>query len=358
MLRGFYIMYILHIDMDAFFASIEQRDRPELKGKPIAVGGKPDKRGVVCAASYEARKFGVKSAMASRKAQSLCKDLIFIPTDKEKYKEVSNQIRKIFKRYSSNIEPLSLDEAYLEINDKNPIDIANRIKKDIKDELRLTCSVGVSYNKFLAKLASDMDKPDGLTIIKKDSALDILKPLPIRKLWGVGPKTEKVLNRMGIYTIRDIQNYDEDVLVDRLGKKGKELIMFANGVDNRRIQGDSLPQSISEENTFSQDIEDLSYIHQKIDEYSIDIHNRIIKKGYKFKTITIKLKYNDFSIETRSYTLENASDNLETLKDISHVILDTKFKINKKIRLLGLGVSNFIYPNDPVQIKLNLDSYF
>ncbi|WP_252187712.1 DNA polymerase IV [Anaeromonas frigoriresistens] len=350
--------YIIHIDMDAFFASIEQRDNPKLIGKPIAVGGHPDKRGVVCAASYEARKYGVKSAMSSRRAKALCKHLVFVPTNKYKYQTASNHIRNIFKRYSSNIEPLSLDEAYLEINDNNPIKIANSIKNDIKKELNLSCSVGVSYNKFLAKLASDMDKPNGMTIINKEDSLNILKPLPIRKLWGVGPKTEKALNRMGIYKISDIQDYDEKVLVDRLGKKGKELMMFAKGIDNRKVEGQSLPQSISEENTFSYDIENLQYIHEKIDEYSVDIHNRIIKKGYKYKTITIKLKYDDFSIETRSYSLENATDDLDTLKNTSHFIINNKFTITKKIRLLGLGVSNFIYPNDPIQIKINLDSYF
>lgn len=350
--------HILHIDMDAFFASIEQRDNPDLKGKAIAVGGQPDKRGVVCAASYEARKFGVKSAMASRMAQGLCKNLIFVPVSKNKYKEASNHIRNIFKRYSLNIEPLSLDEAYIEISDEDPMEIAQSIKNDIKKELNLTCSVGISYNKFLAKLASDMDKPDGITIINKENALDILKPLPIRKLWGVGPKTETTLNRMGIYTINDIQNYDQSVLVDRLGKKGRELVMFSKGIDNRKIEGESLPQSISEETTFSYDIENLEYIYKKLDEYSEDLNNRIIKRGYKYKTITIKLKYDDFSIETRSYTLENAIDNLETLKNISGFILHNKFNIKKKIRLLGLGVSNFIYPNEPVQIKLNLDSYF
>ncbi|WP_252187590.1 DNA polymerase IV [Anaeromonas gelatinilytica] len=350
--------YILHIDMDAFFASIEQRDNPNLKGKPIVVGGKPDKRGVVCAASYEARVFGVKSAMSSKAAERLCRNLIFVPVNKNKYKKASNYIRDIFKRYSLNIEPLSLDEAYIEIFDEDPMYIAKSIKKDIKKELNLTCSVGIAHNKFLAKLASDMDKPNGITMINEEEVLDILSPLPIRKLWGVGPKTAKLLNSMGIYTINDIQNYDESVLVDRLGKKGRELMMFAKGIDNRKIEGESLPQSISEENTFSYDIDNLEYIHEKLDEYSEDIYNRIIKKGYKYKTITIKLKYDDFSIETRSYTLESAADKLETLKNISSYIFDNKFHIEKKIRLLGLGVSNFIYPNEPEQIKLNLDSYF
>ncbi|MGO1712495.1 MAG: DNA polymerase IV, partial [Senegalia sp. (in: firmicutes)] len=201
---------ILHIDMDAFYASIEQRDNKNLRGKPVAVGGSPDGRGVVCAASYEARKYGIKSAMSSKKAQMLCKNLIFVDTHKEKYKKASDHIRNIFRRYSDNIEPLSLDEAYLEIKSHDPLNIAKSIRRDIKKELDLTCSVGISFNKFLAKLASDINKPNGITIINKDNALDILRPMPIRKLWGVGPKTEKVLHSMGIYTIYDIQNYDKD----------------------------------------------------------------------------------------------------------------------------------------------------
>ncbi|MGO1368029.1 MAG: DNA polymerase IV [Senegalia sp. (in: firmicutes)] len=349
---------ILHIDMDAFYASIEQRDNKNLRGKPVAVGGSPDGRGVVCAASYEARKYGIKSAMSSKKAQMLCKNLIFVDTHKEKYKKASDHIRNIFRRYSDNIEPLSLDEAYLEIKSHDPLNIAKSIRRDIKKELDLTCSVGISFNKFLAKLASDINKPNGITIINKDNALDILRPMPIRKLWGVGPKTEKVLHSMGIYTIYDIQNYDKDTLIYKLGKKGNELMLFSKGIDNRKVDGNTLAQSISEENTFSYDIDDIDYIHQKIDEYSLDIYNSIIKRAYKYKTITIKLKYNDFSIETRSITLENATDSLETLKLTSHFILKNKFKINKKVRLLGLGVSNFIYPNDPVQIMLNLDNYF
>ncbi|WP_130806537.1 DNA polymerase IV [Senegalia massiliensis] len=352
---------ILHIDMDAFYASIEQRDNKKLRGKPVAVGGSPNGRGVVCAASYEARKYGVKSAMSSKHAQYLCKDLIFVETNKNKYKRESNHIRNIFKKYSNNIEPLSLDEAYIEIKDKNlseVLKIAKNIKKDIKIQLNLTCSVGISYNKFLAKLASDMNKPNGITIIRKEEAIKILSPMPIRKLWGVGKKTEKILNSLGIYTIYDIQNYDENVLVERLGKKGSELMMFSKGIDNRKIEGNSLPQSISEENTFSYDIDNIEYIHEKINEYSNDIYNRIIKRGYKYRTITIKLKYNDFSIETRSLTLENATDSLKVLKATSHFIFKNKFNINKKIRLLGVGVSNFIYPNDPVQIRFDLDDYF
>lgn len=348
---------IIHIDMDAFFASIEQRDNPYLKGKPIAVGGSPDKRGVVCAASYEARKFGVKSAMSSRRAKALCRNLIFVPTHKNKYKEVSNKIRDIFLRYSNKIEPISLDEAFLDVTGEDALNIALNIKEDIKKEVNLTSSVGISYNKFLAKLASDMNKPNGLTIIEKKEVSKILSPLPIRKLWGVGPKTEKTLNSLGIYKVQDLQEYDENILIERFGKKGKELIMFANGIDNRPVEWDTKAQSISEENTFSYDIDDIKFIHNKLEEYSQDVYNRIKNRGYKYKTITIKLKYNDFTIETRSYSLNYYTDSLVKLKEMSHYILDNKFNINKKIRLLGLGVSNFIYPDEPVQLKFDIDNF-
>ncbi|HSH36263.1 DNA polymerase IV, partial [Schnuerera sp.] len=202
---------IIHIDMDAFYASVEQRDNPSLLGKPVIVGGVRS-RGVVSTASYEARKYGIHSAMPIKVAKRLCPKGIYLPVDMKKYKSVSKEIHKIFNRYSSKIEPISIDEAFLDVTGQEAVFIAKRIKNDIQKELKLTASIGISYNKFLAKLASDIKKPNGLTVIKKGEAMEFLKPLSVSKLWGVGPKMERELNKLGIYYIGDIQGYDVDVL--------------------------------------------------------------------------------------------------------------------------------------------------
>lgn len=344
---------IIHIDMDAFYASVEQRDNPSLKGKPVIIGGKSD-RGVVCAASYEARKYGVHSAMPGRTAQKLCPNGIFLPVNMEKYKNTSREIHSIFRRYSNTIEPISIDEAFLDVSGKNPIKIAKAIKNDIKGEQNLTASIGISYNKFLAKLASDMEKPNGLTIIEKEEAVEMLKPLSVRKLWGVGPMMENELNRLGLYYIGDIQNYDEEVLVELFGKRGKEIYDFSHGIDNRPVEYDASNQSIGEEETFSKDIEDINYLIEYLKIYSINLSNKLVIKGYLAKTITVKLKYNDFTTETRSITLSIPTDNEDKIFEIGKYILVEKFTIKKPVRLIGLTVSNLIYPNDPLQLSMKI----
>ncbi|WP_026893769.1 DNA polymerase IV [Clostridiisalibacter paucivorans] len=349
--------WILHVDMDAFYASIEQRDRPNLKNKPVIVGGNPYSRGVVCAASYEARKFGIRSAMPSKKAKALCPKAVFVPVNKNKYKKVSQKLHDIFYNYSNKIEPISLDEAFLDVSGKNPLEIAKKIKEDINNKLYLTASVGISYNKFLAKLASDMKKPDGLTIIQKNEAIDILKPLSIRKLWGVGPKTEKKLKRLGIYRIEDIQKYDKKTLVNLFGKRGEELIDFANGIDNRPVENPEGAQSIGEENTFLEDTNDIKILHERVDRYVKDVVTRILRKRYRIKTVTLKIKYEDFTVETRSITLDYSTDDFNTINRTAHYILDNRFNIDKKVRLLGVTLSNIVYFDEPIQLSLNLDKY-
>ncbi|EOC99846.1 DNA polymerase IV [Caldisalinibacter kiritimatiensis] len=348
---------IIHVDMDAFYASIEQRDNPKLRNKPIAVGGNPNSRGVVSTASYEARKYGVKSAMSCKKAKILCPELIIVPVNKEKYKRVSKKLHKIFRKFSDKIEPISLDEAFIDVTGSNPIIVAKEIKKEIKQKLRLTASVGISNNKFLAKLASDMEKPDGFTVINKNDVEKILDPLPVRKLWGVGPKTEEQLNKLGIYKIKDLKNYDKNILIEKFGKKGIELIEFSKGIDNRPVEWRVKSQSIGEENTFSKDVSDINILRKAVNQYALDITKRIKKSHYLIKTVTVKIKYEDFTVETRSLTLKQPTDKLTIIRDTAHYILDNKFNIKKKVRLLGLTVSNFVYPNEPIQLRLDIDEY-
>ncbi|MBU5440041.1 DNA polymerase IV [Tissierella sp. MSJ-40] len=345
---------IIHMDMDAFFASIEQRDNANLRGKPVIVGGAQYSRGVVATASYEARTYGIHSAMPISKAKQLCPKGIFLPVNMKKYKEVSKEIHDILEKYSNIIEPISIDEAFIDINNRDPIFIGRKIKDDIWQELRLTSSIGISVNKFLAKLASDVNKPNGFTIIKEEEKLKFLCPLPVSKIWGVGPKTKKELNRLGIYTIGDIQSYDEKVLINLFGKRGKEIFEFANGVDNRPVESQNMSQSLGEEETFEEDIDDIDLLLKKLAEYSFNLSQKLKLNGYLIKTITVKVKYYDFSIETRTISLTIPTNDSSIIFETSKYILTSKFKLSKKIRLIGLSISNFIYPKDPIQLSINL----
>ncbi|NLW22420.1 MAG: DNA polymerase IV [Tissierellia bacterium] len=344
---------IIHVDMDAFFASIEQRDNPSLIGKPVIVGGISD-RGVVCTASYEARRYGVHSAMAGKIARRLCPQGIYLPVNMKKYKEVSKEIYKIFKRYSDVIEPVSIDEAFIDVTGQDPLSVAKTIKKDIRDELRLTASIGISINKFLAKLASDIEKPDGLTIIRKEEIIDFLRPLPVNKIWGVGPRMERELNKLGIYYIGDIQAYDVDVLISLFGKRGRELYDFSYGIDLRPVENHVINQSLGEEETFEEDIEDMDFLIHKLKTFSFNLSNKLISKDSLIKTITVKIKYSDFRVETRSMTLNIPTNDPDTIFNVSKGILLTKFNINKSIRLIGITLSNLIYPEEPFQLSMKL----
>ncbi|HLR35087.1 MAG TPA: DNA polymerase IV [Tissierellales bacterium] len=345
---------IIHVDMDAFYASVEEADNPLLKGKPIIVGGRSGSRGVVSASSYEARKYGVHSAMSMAKAKQLCPKGVFLPVNMKRYKEVSKEANEILKEHSLIIEPISIDEAFLDVTGKNPYIISKSIKKRIKNELGLTVSIGISFNKFLAKLASDVEKPNGLTIVKKNEAVNFLVPLPIRKLWGVGPKTERELNKLGIYTIGDMQRYDMNVLIRKFGKRGKELSDFSKGIDNRVVENDIKTKSIGEEETYIDDVDDIGFLVNKLDEYSLSLAHKLDHHSTLAKTITVKVKYEDFSVETRSLTLSIPTNKYPTIFEISKSILINKFSLEKKVRLLGLSLSNLIHPNDPLQLNIEM----
>ncbi|MBU5455436.1 DNA polymerase IV [Caproiciproducens sp. MSJ-32] len=344
---------IIHVDMDAFYAQIEQRDNPKLVGKPVIIGG-TSSRGVVSTASYEARRYGVYSAMPIEAAKKLCPEGIYLPVNMEKYKKVSSEIYNIFKRYTKIYEPISIDEAFLDVTGKDALEIAKAIKSDIKNELKLTASVGISINKFLAKLASEADKPDGLTIIKKDEILSFLRPLPVNKIWGVGPKMNRELNKLGIYYVRDIQNYDIEVLMSLFGKWGKEIYELAYGIDERPVEPNNLSKSIGEEKTFLKDVCDVNILLKALKNYSINLSNKLKKRGYLARTISIKIKYKDFTIENRSVTLSIPTRDENIIFDTAKYILLNKFNINKEIRLIGLILSNLIYPEDPLQLSMKI----
>ena len=345
---------IIHIDMDAFYASIEQNDYPEYRNKPIAVGGSPDKRGVVCTASYEARKFGVRSAMSSKVAQKLCPNLIIVPVRMNRYIDISKQIQEIFKRYSTLVESLSIDEAFLDVSGSNPIQIGLDIKKEIKLDTGLSASIGISYNKYLAKLASDFNKPDGFKVIYEKEAKAFLDPLPIRKLWGVGPKTEKQFNQLGIFKISDLLCFDKSIILKIIGKKGLELIDFAEGKDERCVENTIRRKSFGGENTFDYDIGDISVVRSYLLEYCKEISSNIIENKLRVKTITLKIKYEDFSCITRSVSLPYYVNSFSDIFKTADNILSNKISMNKKIRLLGIQVSNILYPDEPMQLEIQL----
>nr|WP_133640795.1 DNA polymerase IV [Sphingobacterium paludis] len=337
---------IIHVDMDAFYASVEQRDFPELRGKALAVGGSPDGRGVVATASYEARRFGVRSAMSSRQALLLCPNLLFTKPRFEVYKEVSNRIRAIFKRYTDLIEPLSLDEAYLDVTyDKmgigSAIEIAKAIKLAIKEELQLTASAGVSTNKFIAKIASDFEKPDGLTFIGPSKIISFLEHLPIEKFFGVGKVTAQKMKGYGIHTGLDLKQFGEHELVRKFGKSGKFFYHMVRGEDNRPVKPNRISKSIGIEDTFETDMRERPEMMNEFKSLCEKLEKRLSGKSKEGRTVTIKIKFSDFTQITRSktsgYYISSADDIMEQVLDLFAKV-DTE---DKRVRLLGVTLSNF-----------------
>lgn len=337
---------IIHIDMDAFYASVEQRDFPEYRGKPLIVGGSPDGRGgVVATASYEARRFGIHSAMPSKIAQRLCPHAIFVFPRFDAYKKVSTQLHDIFHRYTDLIEPLSLDEAYLDVTaDKqqigSAIEIAKLIKKAIKDELHLTASAGISINKFVAKTASDIDKPDGLTFIGPSSIEKFMEKLPVDKFFGVGKVTAAKMQSMNLNTGADLKKLTEPEMIKHFGKTGSFFYKIVRGVDNREVQPYREIKSISVEDTFAYDLEKPEEIYAELKKLAGRLTNRLQIKNLQGKTITLKIKYSDFKIITRSRSLPSPINNTEIIiQNVDEII--KSFEPENKIRLLGIGISNF-----------------
>ena len=345
------IRKILHIDMDAFYASVEQRDHPELRGKPLAVGGSRH-RGVVAAASYEARKYGVKSAMPSAIAYRKCPQLIFVKPRFDAYKEASNQIREVFEEYTDLVEPLSLDEAYLDVT-KNKFDIefamdvATAIKQKIKAKTGLTASAGISYNKFLAKIASDYNKPDGFYVITPKMSEKFIEELRIEKFFGVGKVTAKKMHLKGIFKGSDLKNKSEQQLNRWFGKSGKYYYNIVRGIDNRPVNPHRIRKSLGAERTYEFDINTKESMTANIEHIADILIKRIEKSGGAGKSLTLKIKYGDFQQITRSKTL---SDNLtpQQIKSIGIELLEAIPNIERGIRLIGLQTANFENENKDV----------
>ncbi len=331
--------------MDAFYASVEQRDFPEYRGKPVVVGGSPEGRGVVAAASYEVRKFGVHSAMPSSKARRLCPQAIFIKPRFDIYREVSNQIRNIFFEFTDLVEPLSLDEAYLDVTE-NHLDnpsatlIACEIRKRIKEQTKLTASAGVAGNKFLAKVASDLNKPNGMAVITPDKAEGFLEALDIRDFHGIGTATEAKMKALGIESGKDLKKWTEIELVNKFGKVGRHYYRIVRGVDHRPVKPHRIRKSIGKERTFPDDIDDLPWIHSFLDELSEKVAAAMQKREASGKTVTLKVRYDDFETITRSTSYSYHIDSADAIAESAKRLLDQTEVGDRKVRLLGITLSN------------------
>ena len=350
---------IIHVDMDAFYASVEQRDNPQLRGVPVAVGG--GVRGVVAAASYEARRFGVRSAMPSVTASRRCPDLVFVKPRFDAYRAVSNQIRAIFLEYTPHVEPLSLDEAYLDVTqDLKGIGIATRIAEEIrariKAETGLTASAGVSYNKFLAKLASDQNKPDGICIVTPRQGPAFVAALPVKRFHGVGPKTAEKMARLGIATGADLRARSLEFLVRHFGSSAQYYHDLARGICHRQVRANRERKSLGAEDTFMEDLSDEAALVARLDEISRTVWGRVEGRDIAGRTVNLKVKYNDFQIVTRARSLDRPVAGREEFLEIGCALLRGLLPVKKPVRLLGLTLSGLVPPAqaEPAELALPL----
>lgn len=335
---------IIHVDADAFYASIEQRDQPRYRGVPIVVGGLPEERGVVCAASYEARKFGIHSAMPSRIAKQRCPRLIFVKPRFEVYHAVSAQIHAIFRRYTDIVEPVAFDEAYLDVTEPKlgllyASTIARHIKADILQETGLTTSAGVSKNKFLAKMASGMNKPNGLTVILPEQAESFTENLPIEKFHGIGRVTALKMHELGIHTGADLKRRSEAELVQQFGKIGRFYYGIARGEDDRSVQANRIRKSVGAETSFAEDLRDHDIMIQELELIAQTLHQRL-EERYAGRTLTLKVKFSNYQQITRSRTLMTSIRELDTIIAIANELFAGIDLANRNIRLLGISLSN------------------
>jgi len=347
---------IIHLDMDAFYPAVEVLDNPELKGKPVIVGGSRE-RGVVSSASYEARKFGVHSAQPMATAMRLCPKGIFLSGRMSRYKEVSKQVFEIFYRFTPLVEPLSIDEAFLDVTGSErllgkPVEIAKKIKQVVFEETGLTVSAGVAPSKFVAKIASDIDKPDGLTVVPHGKVREFLDPLPVKKMWGVGKKTQEALARLNIRTFRDLRQMPVKVLEQRFGKHGIKMHQLAKGIDEREVITEHEAKSVGHEQTFMEDILDLEAVKKEILSLANKVGRRMRRESVTGKTVTLKVKYNDFKQITRAETLQKSTDDgFEIYSTASRLLQKTQVG-KRPVRLLGISLSQLSFLGEGEQLSI------
>src|SRR5215469_7998281 len=350
---------ILHVDMDAFYASVEQLDHPEYKSRPVIVGADPKDgkgRGVVAACSYEARKFGVRSALPISRAWKLCPEGVYVRPRMKRYVEVSGQVMEVFRHFTDLVEPLSIDEAFLDITGSiallgRPEEIARSIKTEIREKTGLTASVGLAPNKFLAKIASDIRKPDGFVVVEENQIQAFLRDLPISRLWGVGPKTEVRLHEIGFRTIGDIATADRESLVVRLGSLGEHLYQLSHGNDDRPVVPNWEPKSISSETTFEEDTDDRQLLLGTILELSDHVAARLRKDGYRARKVTLKLRYSSFTTHTKQQSLEKLIQTGEAIAAIARGLF-AQFPLKQRIRLIGVAAGDLHRDGDHSQLPL------
>ncbi len=338
---------ILHCDMDCFYAAVHMRDDPSLVGKPVVVGGNPDSRGVVAAANYEARRYGIHSAIPAAQARRLCPDTIFLKPEFKRYRAESEAIFAIYRLFTPVIQPLSLDEAYLDVTEHlgefgSATAVAHEIRRRVRDQRGLTVSVGVAPNKLVAKIASDHDKPDGLTVVKPTEIEGFLAPLPVRRLHGVGPAGEKALHDLGVETVAELRRLSLDRLIERFGHWGRTLYNNARGDDQRNVHVEQIRKSLSTEHTFDKDIDSESTINEILESMAAEVSAGLLKREISACTITIKARYPDFTTVTRSHSLPAPTADAEKISAVARDLIRSTEALTRSVRLLGVGASNLV----------------
>ena len=356
--------HIIHADLDAFYATVEQLDNPELRGKPVLVGGRPENRGVVATASYEARPFGVRSAMPMRTAVRLCPQGIIVPPRFTRYREMSRQVMDIFRGITETIEPLSLDEAYLDITNavdesegRWPLGVALDLKRRVKEDTGLTVSVGVSMSKAVSKIASDLDKPDGLVVVPPGDEADFLAPLAVGKLWGIGPKTAERLKSEGVDTIGELASRPPEWFAKIFGVRAEAVRLRAVGLDNEPVHTERVTKSVSSETTFPDDIGDHEELRRVLDDLANGVADSLERKDLQGKTVTVKMRLADFTTFSRQSTLPSPSNDAEPIREMAWRLLSAELTTGRTFRLLGVGVSNFAEPGEILVRQLSLWEY-
>lgn len=351
--------HIIHADLDAFYATVEQLDNPELRGKPVLVGGRPESRGVVATASYEARPYGVRSAMPMRTAVRLCPQGIIVRPRFTRYREVSRRVMEVFREFTEVIEPLSLDEAYLDISEavnesegRWPLGVALDLKRRVKDETGLTVSVGVSVSKAVSKIASDLDKPDGLVVVPPGDQAEFLAPLPVGKLWGIGPKTAERLRAERVDTIGALAAQTPEWFTRVFGQRAEGVRLRAIGQDDEPVHTERITKSVSSETTFPDDVGDSAELRRVLEELAGGVSGSLERKGLRGRTVTVKMRLADFTTFTRQSTLASPSNEPEPIRELAWRLLSAELTTGRTFRLLGVGVSNFTEPEEVRQLTL------